>query len=114
MSALEDYADIIAVVRKTDLPDEAETFSDGMRHAIKAMAAELEQRDNDAALGRSVREMPFGWRLYHSMYPHPDGAWYVFDMPPATGPGQQWIADTPEAALEEALDDVPQSDDNDV
>ena len=70
---------------------------------IVALADELESLRDDATLGRSVREMPFGWRLYHSMYPHPDGAWYVFDMPPATGPGQQWIADTPEAALEEAL-----------
>ena len=98
MSALKDYADIIAVVRKTDLPDEAETFGDGMCHAIKAMAAELEQRDNDAALGRLVRQMRTGWCLWQ--VPR-EGVWYWHVDDDDDGPVGYGL--TPEAALQEAL-----------
>ena len=92
MSALEDHAEGIYRARV------AGGWGDIVRQAAVALADELESLQDDAALGRLVRQMPVGSEFYRDAIEE----WRVFYYAGEEG----WhyrIGATPEAALEEAL-----------
>ena len=97
MSALDDCADIIKQERETVLCPTPTTVREELQYAIVRLADELEALQNDAKLGKLVRQMPD----YTMLRQMKRGRWeywdYVFDGDPTT------VAYSPEAALEKAL-----------
>ena len=108
MSALEEYDAIISLCRtgidrmeRGDVGFLLSSFDEVTRRAVIALAAELEQRDADAALGALVRRMPElqypGHALVKLIYSG------VFERWKVAFSGPTCVGATPEAALEEAL-----------